>query len=225
MYRVSAAGLIVLALTLSFAAFDWFMSLSPAWYSTIYGVDYFAGGMVGALALLAVTIAWARRRGDLPADVGPDHYHALAKLLLTFVLFWVYIGFSQLIVIWSAQIPIERGWYAVRMRGGWRVLGGIVLLGHFVVPFCALVIRSIKRSTAAMTGLGALLLVMHYLDMYWIAMPDAPFGAGWGWILDAGAVALMAGVTVAVFVTRSAGEPGVVVGDPRLPASLEYSVD
>jgi hypothetical protein len=222
MYALSAGGLVAFALTVSFAAIDWLMSLTPGWYSTIYGIDYFAGGMVGALALLAVLVARGRRRDELPATVGADHFHALAKLLLTFVLFWVYIGFSQLIVIWSAQIPAERGWYALRMRGGWRTLGAILLLGHFAVPFCALLVRDLKRSVAAMGALGGLLLVMHYVDVYWVAMPDAPFTAGWGFLVDLGAALFMAGTAACVWSLRRAGEPSVAVGDPRLAGSLEY---
>jgi len=225
MYVTSAVGLVAFAFTITFAAIDWFMSLAPTWYSTVYGVMYFAGGMVGGVALITLLVARARHRGELPEDIGADHFHALAKLLLTFVLFWVYIGFSQLIVIWSAQIPAERGWYALRMRGGWRVLGGIMLLGHFALPFCALVVRAIKRSTLAMTMIAVLLLCMHYLDVYWIAMPDAPFHGGWGYVVDAGALLFITGVASATWAVRRRGEAEVPVSDPRLPASLQYSTD
>jgi len=221
----SSVGLVAFAFTVSFASFDWMMSLSPTWYSTIYGVDYFAGGMVGALALLAALVARARRRGELPESVGADHVHALAKLLLTFVLFWVYIGFAQLIVIWSAEIPIERTWYVVRMRGGWRVLGGLVLAGHFALPFLALLVRPFKRSIVAMTSLGFWLLAMHYLDVYWIAMPDAPGAGRGGYWLDLGALMLVAGAASATWAVRRAGEAPLAMGDPALRASLDYVTD
>jgi hypothetical protein len=221
----SAIGLIVFAITVSFASFDWMMSLDPSWYSTIYGVDYFAGGMVGALALLAVLVARGRRAGELPESVGADHFHALAKLLLTFVLFWVYIGFSQFIVIWSAEIPVERAWYVVRTRGGWNVLAGVVLAGHFVLAFLVLLIRDFKRSALAMASLGALLLAIHYLDVYWIVMPSAPrTGAAGPW-LDLGALMFVAGVASVTWSVRRRGEPAVVLGDPLVGASLQYSTD
>jgi hypothetical protein len=225
MYVVSVVGLIVLAFTASFAAFDWFMSLDPTWYSTIYGVNYFAGGMVGALALLSVLIARDRRTGELPRAVGRDHYHALAKLLLTFVLFWVYIGFSQFIVIWSAELPAERGWYTLRLRGGWRVLGGVLVAGHFALPFCALLVRAVKRSILAMAGLGVWLVAMHYLDVYWIVMPDAPFHGGWGFGADVAALMFVGGTASAAWAARRAGAPAVPIGDSRLGASLGYSTD
>jgi hypothetical protein len=225
MRNVSAGGLVAFALTTSFAAFDWMMSLTPAWYSTIYGVDYFAGAMVGALSLLAVLAVRARRRGELPESVGANQLHALAKLLLTFVLFWVYIGFSQLIVIWSAEIPAERVWYSVRMRGGWYALGAVLVAGHFAIPFCALLIRSIKRSAIAMTWLGIWLLLMHYLDIYWMLMPSAPHGGNWGggYWLDVGALLLIGGVASSTWALRRAHEPPMPVGDPELTASLSYS--
>jgi hypothetical protein len=225
MRTLSAAGLVAFALTSSFAAFDWMMSLTPAWYSTIYGVDYFAGAMVSALSLLAVLAVRARRRGELPDSVGANQLHALAKLLLTFVLFWVYIGFSQLIVIWSAEIPAERVWYTVRMRGGWNALGAVLVAGHFAIPFCALLVRSIKRSPIAMSWLGLWLLVMHYLDIYWIVMPSTLHSGSWGggYWLDLGALLLIGGAASSVWALRRAHTPPMPVGDPELAASLLYS--
>jgi len=225
MYLLSAGGLIVSAVTVSFASFDWLMSLTPAWYSTIYGVDYFAGAMVSALAALAVIVAMERRTAEIPAAVGSDHFHALAKLLLTFVLFWVYIGFAQYIVVWSGEIPAERVWYAVRSRGGWRVVAEILILGHFALPFCLLLVQALKRSVAIMAALGAWLLVMHYVDVYWIAMPDAPFSGGWGFVTDAAALAFVGGAASAAWAVRRAGIAVVPVADPRLAASLQYRTD
>ena len=225
MRTMSAVGLVAFAITVSFAAFDWMMSLRPTWYSTIYGVDYFAGAMVGALALLAVLIARGRWRGELSEVVGADHFHALAKLLLTFVLFWVYIGFSQFIVIWSAEIPVERAWYVVRTRGAWNTLAGLIIAGHFVLPFIALLVRHFKRSPLAMALLGGWLLAMHYLDVYWIVMPDAPHGGGVAPWLDLGALMFVAGVASVTWSIRRAGEPAVVRGDPLVAASLAYSTE
>ncbi len=225
MRLASVAGLIAFALSVSFAAFDWMMSLTPAWYSTIYGVNYFAGGMVGGLALLTVLVARARWDDELPDSVGADHFHALAKLLLTFVLFWVYIGFSQLIVIWSAEIPAERTWYVYRMRGAWAILGSVVVAGHFAIPFCVLLVRSVKRSPIAMACIGVWLLVMHYLDIYWIVMPDTLSGSWWEFAFDAGALMLVTGLASAIWALRRAGEPAIPVGDPKIAASLEYSTE
>ncbi|HEX3087052.1 MAG TPA: hypothetical protein VHQ23_00245, partial [Ilumatobacteraceae bacterium] len=221
-----AVGIIAVGLTMTFAAFDWMMSLSPTWYSTVFGVDFFAGAMVGALALLAVLVARGRRTGELPESIGVEHLHALAKVILTFVLFWLYIGFSQFIVIWSGEIPVETSWYVPRTRGGWAILAWVVIIGQFGLPFCALVVRSLKRNVAFMTLLGIWLLVMHYLDCYWTVMPDASRLAmhGFaGYVMDFGALLLVAGVGSLMWSARRLGEPAVPRGDPELSASLDYS--
>jgi hypothetical protein len=223
LYVTSAVGLIAFSLTVSFAAFDWMMSLAPAWYSTIYGIYYFAGGMVGGLALLALLAARGRWRGELPEAVGAEHMHALAKLLLTFVLFWIYIGFAQLIVIWSAEIPAETTWYVARMRGSFGALGVVLLFGHFALPFCALVVRAVRRAVPAMALIGAWLLVMHYLDIYWVVMPDASRERGTGFWLDATAVVLIVGIAALAWAARRVAQPAMVVGDPHVTASLEYA--
>ena len=223
---VSALGIVAFALSITFAAFDWMMSLAPMWYSTVYGVNYFAGAMVGGVALLAVLAERGRRTGELPKAVGADHMHALAKLLLTFVLFWAYIGFSQFIVIWSAEIPVETTWYVVRTRGGWSTLGIVILAGHFVMPLLALLLLAVKRRPALIAALGAWLLAMHYLDCYWNVMPDAaaraPSGV-LGLLWDAGALLLVCGLVTLTWSVRRAGEPAIPQGDPNLVPSLEYS--
>jgi len=113
----------------------------------------------------------------------------------------------------------------VRMRGGWEVLGAIVLFGHFALPFCALLVRAVKRSSVAMALLGAWLIIMHFADVYWIVMPDARFSGRWGYVADVGAILLIGGVACATWVVRRAGEANVPIGDPRLAASLEYSTE
>src|SRR5262249_14353672 len=130
---VASVGLVALALTMTFASFDWIMSLSPRWYSTIYGVYWFAGGMVGALSLLALVARRASRNVD--EGIPRDRWHSLGKLLCTFVLFWAYIGFSQYIVIWSGNLPVEVTWYSSRTHGGWGSVALAIVFGAGAVPF------------------------------------------------------------------------------------------
>lgn len=192
---LSAGALPAVALTFTFAAFDWMMSLSPEWFSTIYGVYVFAGGFLAALAALAAATPAARRAGLL-ATVPTDTYHSLGKLLLTFVIFWLYIGFSQFLIIWIADVPSEVAWYAPRLHGSWGLLAALLLIGHFLIPFLLLLFRRVKRSPGALAGLGGWLLVMHYLDVYWLVMPQLhPTGVRGHW-LD---LATLCGVTGAAF--------------------------
>lgn len=219
----SALGLIAVGLTLTFAAFDWLMSMEPAWYSTIYGVYVFAGGFLAALALIAV-VAYAAQRGSLivRAAVTPDHFGALGKLLLTFVVFWAYIAFSQYLIIWIGDIPADTPWYLSRARGSWGVLAVIVLVGQFALPFIALLSRTFKRRPRALALLGAWLLLMHVLETYWLVVPASePDGMHPSW-LDIAALLLVAGSTVATAAWRASGAPSLPRGDPYLLGSARY---
>jgi hypothetical protein len=162
--RVSIIGLLTLGLTMTFAAFDWMMSLTPDWSSTIYGVIWFAGGMVGALALLGVLASRGREHVT-------DDFDSLGKLLLTFILFWLYTSFAQYIVIWSGGLPREATWYVVRTRGGWGALASVLLFAGFAFPFLLLIVRVIRQSAAFAAAIGIALLVVHYLDTLWIVGP------------------------------------------------------
>ena len=190
-YRViSSTGLVVLGITMTFAAFDWIMSLVPDWYSTIFGVYWFAGGMVGALALLAVLAQRGESSGN--GRIALDDAHSLAKLSLTFILFWVYIGFAQYIVIWSGGLPREVAWFVPRTRGGWGALAALLVFGNFALPFLLLLIRAVKRSASMVAALGAGLLVLHYLDTFWLVMPGLVPVTWWTIVLAAAMVVVVA---------------------------------
>ncbi|HET7563830.1 MAG TPA: hypothetical protein VFJ96_02460 [Gemmatimonadaceae bacterium] len=220
--RIAAGGLPPVALALTFASFDWLMSLSPAWWSSIYGVYYFAGAMVGALGMVAVLAFACQRAGLLDYLAAPEHYGALGKLLLTFVIFWAYIAFAQYLIIWIADIPAEASWYLVRTRGGWAVLGIVVLVGQFAIPFLLLLFRALKRRPLVMAVLGVWLLVMHYLDIYWLVMPSLfPDSAVVSWTTIA-AIFGVGGLAVAFGIWQLRGHAIVPRGDPELAASLEY---
>lgn len=221
--RASAVGLIVVGLALTFAAFDWLMSLEPAWYSTIYGVYVFAGGYLAALALVAV-IGWAesRRGGGLDSVVTPEHFGALGKLLLTFVIFWAYIGFSQYLIIWIGDVPADVSWYVSRSRGSWGALALVVAAGQFALPLILLLPRELKRRPGLLAALGAWLLVMHALDVYWLVLPALhPEGIRPSW-LDAAALLTIAGFATATAAWRATGEAAIPVGDPYVEASVGY---
>jgi hypothetical protein len=192
----SAAGLPLVGLTLTFAAFDWLMSLTPDWSSTIYGLYYFAGGFLGALALVAL-MAYANEQSGRWIPAAAERYHALGKLLLTFVLFWAYVAYAQLLIVWIADLPKEVSWYVPRLHGGWGILGLVLLGGQFVLPFLLLLFRRITTHARALGLLGGWLLLMHYLDVYWLVLPALhPGGASFHW-QDFGGILLVAGLAVA----------------------------
>ncbi len=220
---LAGPGLIVLAFTLTFAAFDWIMSLAPTWYSTIFGVQIFAGGMVGAVALIAVLAGIDARGPELRAAITPDHYSAVGKLLLTFVIFWAYASFAQLLIIWIGDLPEEVTWYLPRLNGSWLWVAVAIALGHFAVPFVVLLSYHAKRSARVLVPLGIWLLAMDYLEAYWIVLPQLhPTSAAPHW-LDAAAVAGVAGTAFAYASWRARAVPALPLGDPELSASLHYS--
>ena len=211
-YRVIASvGLPVVALTMSFAAFDWMMSLAPDWHSTIYAVYWFAGGMVSALALLALLVVPRFSGHELPT-VFPDDLHALGKLLLTFVLFWLYIGFAQYIVIWSGDLPAEVTWYIARTRDGWGYVAAVLVFGTFVFPFLLLLFRFVKRSASLLAIIAVALLGLHVLDTFWLVMPGLVPVRWWTIVVTGAAVALMAGAAAALGAWRRPAEPASVPG-------------
>lgn len=190
---LSAAGLPLLALTLTFAAFDWLMALDAEWFSTMYGVYWFAGGFTGALALTATGGLLAGRRGWAGGSIGGTSTDALGKLLLTFVTFWAYIGFSQLLIYWLGNIPARIGWYLPRLEGSWGILAAAVAVGHFGLPFLVLLPSRLRRDPAVLAAVGAWLLVLHHLDVYWLVMPELHADAPRVHWLDAAALAGVAG--------------------------------
>lgn len=198
---MSAAALPAVALTMTFAAFDWVMSLSAEWFSTVYGVYVFAGGFVAALAALAAVAPGAQRAGLLH-PVSIDSTHALGTLLFAALAFWLYIGFSQFLIIWIADVPAEVAWYLPRLRTSWAAVAGLLLLGHFLGPFLLLLMRRVKRAPGALAGVGAWLLVMHYVDVYWLVAPQLHIhGVRLHW-LDLGALCGVAGIVFATAGSR-----------------------
>lgn len=217
---LAAAGLPIVALTLSVAAFDWGMSLEPAWYSTIYGVYVFAGGFVSGLGLLAV-LAWVGR-ARLELAFSSSHAHALGKMMFAFVIFWAYIGWSQFFVIWMADLPEEAIWLERRAQGPWYGVAVTLVVAHFGLPFLALLPRGVKRRPELLAVLGGYLLVMHWIDVYWLVVPAVrPDSPAPHW-LDLAALLAVGGVTAAWVGARSGGGPLVARGDPDYETSLRY---
>jgi hypothetical protein len=168
--RISGAGIPILAFALTFASFDWLMSIQPGWQSDMYGLYVFTSGFVTALAVLAVGGWVAQRAGLLPDGVGPDHFHAIGRLMLMATILWTYIAFFQLMLIWIANIPHEITFY--HARGGWKTVNFILFFGRFVVPFFALLSRPLKRRPGLLACVGVLLIVMGALDFAWLVIPS-----------------------------------------------------
>lgn len=169
--KLSAPAIPVMALTLTFFAFDLLMSLDPAWFSTIFGVYYFAGGFGAFMALLGLMAKHFGEGGILKGFVRDEHYHDIGKLTFAFVMFWGYIAFSQYILIWYANIPEETAWYLERQHMPWARVEVLFVL-KFVLPFLALMSRHMKRVPGRLVIVGAWMLFMHLYDMFFLVMPS-----------------------------------------------------
>ena len=219
--RMSAPGMLLYALTVTFAAFDLVMSLKPAWYSTIFGVYLFAGSVVGALAALILLLSGLQASGRLTQVITPEHYHDLGKLLFAFVVFWAYIAFSQYMLIWYANLPETTIWFAWRQTGAWAAISVVLLLGHFVLPFLALIARGPKRRRGLLAGAAVWMLLMHWLDVYYLIKPDGQ-GAVPFHLADVACLLLVVGLGVAVVGWQLGRQSLLAERDPRLPESVAF---
>jgi hypothetical protein len=209
------------AFTMTLAAVDWIMSLEPEWYSTMYGLIHIAGQAVSGMSFALVVVSVLREYEPWSKIVTPDRLNDLGNLLLASVMFWAYCSFFQFLVIWSGNLPEENVWYVHRTQNGWEYLAQVLLVLHFAVPFLLLLSRQLKRQALDLGRIAALLLVMRYLDLYWLTVPG--FGqsqsAGSGitlfW-LDVAALAAIGGAWLAVFAWRLSVRVSVPMYDPEV---------
>lgn len=212
----------LLALTVTFAGFDWLMSLEPLWFSTIFGAYYFAGSFLACFAVLTIAAARARGPNLFGTWVSLEHFHNLGKLLLAFTAFWAYIGFSQYFLIWIANIPEESLWVKIRTTGVYFPYFIGLFIAHFVIPFAALLSRTVKLRPRLLSAIAVYILVVHYLDLYWLIMPVLHPDKIAPSLADLGAFLLVGGISVAVCLTLLRGRFNVPVKDPYLKDSLRY---
>ena len=245
--RGAPVGLILYALTSSFAAIDWMMSLNPEWFSTMWGVYFFAATCCGFFSFLIILVFVLQQTGHVKKEITHEHWQDMGKLLFAFgIVFWAYIAYSQYMLIWYANIPIETDFFLVRQLGPWLWVTVVLLLGHFVVPFIILVSKHPKRQPAVMTLLACWMLLMFFLDIYWLVMPqmeeagyamakvteydqlvaavkDGTISTGYGWhlvnfTLLGGMVCLM----VAGTIYRLRNCALIPIRDPWLPDSIHF---
>ena len=220
--RLAGPAMIVLALTQTFASIDWIMSLTPRWYSTMFGVYFFSGSFVGFIALLSVVAVAMRQAGLLDTVISAEHLHDIGKLLFAFTAFWAYIAFSQFFLIWYGNIPEETIWYRARIEGTWKTVSILLMAGHFGVPFFYLMGRDVKRRGATLAIGGVWLLAMHFVDLYWQVMPTLHPAGVRPSVLDVAAFVTIGGTFVAAATWLMRRQALVPVRDPRLAESLAF---
>ncbi|MCH2100803.1 MAG: quinol:cytochrome C oxidoreductase [Planctomycetes bacterium] len=222
MRKLSAPSIIAFALTLSFAAFDWLMSTDPIWFSTIFGVYIFAGCVLAIHSWIVLSSVFLQKRGYLKGFVNTEHYHDLGKFMLAFTIFWAYIAYSQFMLIWYANIPEETGWFQHRITPAWESWSYALILTNFAVPFFGILSRHVKRNKAALAFWAAYILVVHFIDLYWVVMPNMdphnnPFS-----LMDVSLLVGMVGLFVWAYARQATKSSILAYGDPKLKDCLAH---
>lgn len=219
---LSAPAMILFALTTAWAAFDLLMSLTPEWFSTIFGVYYFAGCAISIYCLLALLSFALQQSGRLERSITVEHYHDIGKLANSFTLFWAYIAFSQFMLIWAANIPEESVFFRPRMFTDWKWVSLALILLHFCVPFVGMMSRHVKRSPPLLALWALYLLAMHAVDLFWIIMPTYSPGALVLHPIDFLCLAGVGGLFMFGALTAAGKVKLLPVRDPRLRGSLRF---
>ena len=216
--RIGGPGLVVYALTITFAVIDWVMSLDPHWTSTVYALIYMAGQALFAICFGVIILFLLTRVRPMSDFVKPDQFQDEGKLMLTFVMLWAYTSFSQWLIIWNGNLSDEITWYYDRTHGGWQYVGLALMLLHFAVPFALLLGRDLKRDAGRLIWVAAWLILMRWLDLFWFIEPNFPgnqarFHFSW---LDAVTPIAIGGLWLALFFWNLRRRPLVPLYDPHL---------
>ena len=227
----SAPGLLMFGLTITLASTDWIMSLDPAWYSTIFGMFFMISEMLSVMALMIVILCSLREFAPYDKVLGPDKLHDYGKLMLAFTMVWAYFSFSQWLIIWAGNLPEEITWYLDRIHGGWQIVALALVFLQFSLPFLLLLSRELKRDARTLVPVALLVLVMRYVDLYWLVAPN-PFPGTSGaehhltyhWTYFAAPLALVS-IWLGTFFWQLSKRPLLVVTEPMLPRLWEQSHD
>jgi len=223
----SAWGMLIFALTTAFAAFDWVMALDYKFFSTMWGVYYFAASAFSSVAVVVLILSVLRSKGKLVGAVGPEHFHDLGKLQLSFTIFWAYIAFSQYFLIWYSNIPEETAYMKYRSEH-WRTLGIILIIGHFAAPFLILLFREVKRNYRLLSLIAVWAIIIHILDILWAVrpmvyshLPEAPSGAV---VIATDVIGILAVILIfAGYLVRRVPSAALVgVGDPFMSEAIAH---
>ena len=221
MADLSGPGVLAYGLTMTFAAFDWVMSLDPHWYSTIYGLMVIAGQGINAISLAIIIAVNLAKREPMEHVYRPSHFHDLGKLLFALVMVWAYFSYSQLVIIWAANLPEEITWYLRRWSGKWSLVGWAVLLFHFAVPFTILLSRDLKRHARRLIWVAGLMMFMRMLDLVFLVAPEpgSPSRLSTAWMYVAATLGI-GGVWLWVFSQNLRSRSLLPVNDPQFEDAL-----
>ncbi len=220
--RQSAFFIPLFAITITFAAIDWIMSLEPHWFSTIFGIYFFSGTVLAALAATTFIVVYLNEKGYFVRGIKSEHYYSFGALLFAFTNFWAYIAFSQFLLIWYANLPEETFWYLARWKGGWITISIILIFVRFVVPYIALLSQPSKMNPTRLKFISIWILLAHFIDIFWLVMPayskeNIPIG----WI-ELGTLIISIGIIGVIFSVKASKNNLVPIGDPKLRRGINF---
>ena len=217
---LAAAFMPIFAIGLTIIAIDWAMSLEPHWYSTIYGVYYFAGTVLAGVSTATYITVKLHEQGFFP-QLRRDHFYSLGTLMFVFVNFWAYIAFSQFLLIWYANLPEETYWFIARWKNGWEYISVLLIVVHFAVPYFMLLSQDSKMDLKRLKFISIWILFAHLLDLYWLVMPTYSASPVLSW-MEVSFPFLTVGLVIVVFEWKMKRRNLIPIGDPKLERGLEF---
>jgi len=212
---LSGPGIVIYPVTATFVLTDWVLSLEPDWYSTMFLVLIIIGQMLTGLVFAICLLAALRQEKPYAGLVTEKHFHHLGTLLFAFVMLWTYMGYGQLLIIYSGNLPHEIVWYLHRIAGNWKIVVWFLFLFHFLIPFFLLLSRDVKEKAIALAVIASVVLFAHLVDNYWLVAPSFfRRGVALHWLSFAAPVGI-GGVWLAAFCARLKSRPLLVRNDPR----------
>lgn len=227
--RFSGPVMVIYCLIITFAVVDWVMTLDPHWFSTIWGLLYVAGWGLSTFCFSVVILNYLLDKAPMNRFLGKRHFHDLGKLMLALTMVWAYFNFSQFLIIWSGNIPEETTWFLTRMKGGWGVVGVLLILFHFAFPYLLLLRRDLKRQGSLLATIAGFILLMRFVDFFYQIGPSfrvdprglekGAFFISW---LDFAAPIAIGGIWLWWFFGELAKRPILPARDPYFEEAVEH---
>ncbi len=217
---IAGPGLILYGFTVSFAAIDWIMSLDPSWVSTIFGLVVLIGQVLAAMCFAVIIERILYDYKPMSDMLKPDFVHDHGKWMLAFIMVWAYFNYSQWLIIWAGNLPNEITYYMRRLNGGWGYVGLFIVIFHFAVPFAILLSRPFKRNIRKLVWLAAWVLLMRYVDLFWIIEPNFSKTVTVT-LADIVVPIALAGIWLAYFFYNLSGLPLLPIYDPSAVEVIE----
>ena len=220
--NMSGPGLVLYGLTVTFFSIDWIMSLEPHWFSTIFGMIFMVLQVLSALALAVFVAGFLSQYEPIASVITSDRFNDLGNLVLTFVMLWAYLSFSQFLIIWAGDLINEIPWYLTRARGGWAMIALLLIFLSFAIPFFLLLMRPIKRRVETLSTLCGALILITFVDVYWMVAPAFEKAGPRFYLLDFLLPVGIGGIWVGAFVAQLKSRPLLPLHDPRFEGALQH---